>query len=121
MNTVFDIHQRHDYALIFLDGEEGRITIKQPGQCPLTPGASYMGKPKKNKSPFTQPKVKSAIPKLPKAPAAPLKLPKPVALPTPPPSNLVGSGSLAPPSGGPKTPPLITGTSNIMLPKPKRG
>ena len=38
MNTVFDIHQRPDYALIFLDGEDGRDTIIRQGQCSLKPG-----------------------------------------------------------------------------------
>jgi len=118
--TVFDIHQRADHALIFIDGEDGRATINEPGVTSLKSGDPYMGKPRKMASPFTQPK-KSAIPKLPTKPVAPLKLPKAPVTPALPPSNMNGSGGLVTPGGmgaGP-TPPLITGTSNMMLPKPK--
>ena len=70
-----------------------------------------MGKPKKMASPLTKPK--SAIPKLPKAPVSPLKLPKPAPVPAVPASNMTGQGRLVPP--------MITGTSNMALPKPKKG
>ena len=38
MNTVFDIHQRDTYALVFLDGPEGRATLIQQGLCSLKQG-----------------------------------------------------------------------------------